>query len=220
MICFVPYQSVLHWDSPKYITCRVCGKTGHHASADLRSFGWNYWSRNQTSPGLSLVLAVSQCRYHVHRCLMKVSKQLGEPASKSFLWVSTFVCRGFSAGKAFCIFHLLWARISLNAGLSQVFFFCLVKKDLKKAEESGRGICFAKEGDDNRISCKDISSFQVTKSWTQSQVCSRVVLATLLFRLMILLLDHWARMPIEPLCSHCSHWLRPIAAWLSSPVLG
>ena len=78
--------------------------------------------------------------------------------------MNTSVCHGISAGKAFCMVSFAVGENQPECRPVTSFYFCLVKKELKKAEESGKGICFAKEGDDNRISCKDISSFQVTKS--------------------------------------------------------
>ena len=56
-----------------------------------------------------------------------------------------------------CI-HLRWATVSVNAGLAQFFLFCRVEKGLKKATGSGRGICFAKEGGQERSFAKTLSS--------------------------------------------------------------
>ena len=60
-------------------------------------------------------------------------------------------------------FHLRWARVSLNAGLAHFFLFCRFEKGLKKAEGSGRGICFAKEGDHERSVAKTRLLLQATE---------------------------------------------------------
>ena len=95
---------------------------------------------------------------------MKVSQQLCEPVSNRFFCerARQFGMAEAMAKPSACI-HLRWATVSLNAGLAQCFLFCRVEKGLKKATGSGRGICFAKEGGQERSFAKTFLLLQATK---------------------------------------------------------